>query len=221
MTSVDKRLELAYKSSLVGANLERADLRGLDLRGINLTSANLRGADLSQANLSQATLIRTDLSRANIQRANFTDADMTGCDLTGCYGRGAKFYRTKLCLAYLRYAQFKNAFFIECDMTGADLLNSLFLGAKFDGSNTEGVGGYGRCLEGVRISPFRWKSCGSRGMPTSSLPGSRQSWPRGIGISTSWRTRTWAWRSVPTGFGLPWRRRRQWQTASRSLFRMP
>ena len=94
---------------------------------------------MSQANLSQATLIRTDLSRANIQRANFTDADMTGCDLTGCYGRGAKFYRTKLCLAYLRYAQFKNAFFIECDMTGADLLNILFLGAKFDGSNTEGV----------------------------------------------------------------------------------
>ena len=91
MTSVDKRLELAYKSSLVGANLERADLRGLDLRGINLTSANLRGADLSQANLSQATLIRTDLSRANIQRANFTDADMTGVDMAYGFFLGARF----------------------------------------------------------------------------------------------------------------------------------
>ena len=139
MTKVEKRLELAYKSSLVGANLERVDLRGLDLRGINLTSANLRGADLTGANLSHATLIRTDLSRANLHKANFTEADLTGCDLTATYGRGTVFYKTKMCGAYLRYAQYKNAFFIECDLTGADFLNSLFLGAKFDGSDTEGV----------------------------------------------------------------------------------
>lgn len=139
MTTIEKRLELAYKSSLVGANLERADLRGLDLRGINLTSANLRGADLSRANLSYATLVKTDLSRACLHRTNFTEADMTGCDLTMTYGRGAIFYRAKMCSAYLRYAQYKNAFFIEADLTGADMLNGLFLGAKFDGSNTEGA----------------------------------------------------------------------------------
>ena len=155
MNTVEKRLELAYNSSLVGANLERADLRGLDLRGVNLTNANLRGADLSRANLSNAKLIKTDLSRANLHRTNFTEADMTGCDLTGAYGRGAIFYKTRMCLAYLRYAQFKNAFFIECDMMGADLLNSLFLGARFDGSNTDGVKNADRAIYLWYWSPLK------------------------------------------------------------------
>ena len=152
---VEKRLEIAYRSSLVGANLERADLRGLDLRGINLTSANLRGADLSGANLSRATLIRADLSRANLHKTNFTEADMTGCDLTGTYGRGAIFYKTNLTLAYIRYAQYKNAFFIECDLSGADFLNSLFLGAKFDGSETEGIKNAERAIYTWWWSPLK------------------------------------------------------------------
>ena len=155
MSTVEKRLELAYKCTLVGMNLERADLRGVDLRGANLTNANLRGADLSGANLSHATLIKADLSRANLQKANFTGADMTSCDMTMTYGRGAIFYKTKLCMAYLRYAQYKNAFFIECDFTGADFLNSLFLGTRFDGSDADGVKNADRAIYTWWWSPLK------------------------------------------------------------------
>lgn len=155
MTSIEKRVEMVYHSTLVSANLERADLRGVDLRGINLTAANLRGADLTGANLSNATMVKADLSRANLHKANFTDADMTSCDLTMSYGRAAIFHRTKLCLAYIRYAHFKNAFFIECDLTGADFVNTLFLGSRFDGSITEGVKNADRAIFTWWWSPLK------------------------------------------------------------------
>lgn len=155
MTSIEKRVEMVYHASLVGANLERADLRGVDLRGINLTCANLRGADLAGANLSNATIVKADLSRANLHKANFTDADMTNCDLTMTYGRGAVFHRTKLCLALIRFAQYKNAFFIECDLSGADFANTLFLGTRFDGSIIDGVKNADRAIFTWWWSPMR------------------------------------------------------------------
>lgn len=135
---IEKRM-LVYNSSLVGANLERADLRGLDLRGVNLTNANLRNADLSECDLRYATCIKTDFSGATIQRARFDYADCTDSDFTGCYGRGVSFYRARLWVAKLRYAQFKSALFVEADMTGADVVHSLFLGAKFDDARLDGV----------------------------------------------------------------------------------
>lgn len=155
MSSVEKRVEMVYHSSLVAANLERADLRGLDLRGINLTAANLRGADLAGANLSNATLVKADLSRTNLHKTNFTDADMTSCDLTMSYGRGAIFHRTKMCLAYIRFAQYKNAFFIECDLAGADFVNSLFLGTRFDGCITDGIKNADRAIFTWWWSPLK------------------------------------------------------------------
>ncbi len=148
------KFEVMYKSTLVGANLERADLRGLDLRGANLTSANLRGADLSGANLSGAILIKADLSRACLMKANFSDAQLITADLTGTYGRATNFSRAIMWNAYVRRVTHKNCWYVDTDLEGADFLGSEFLGSRFDGANLTGLQNADRAIFSWWRSPM-------------------------------------------------------------------
>jgi len=162
----EKRLEIVYGSSLVGADLERSDLRGLDLRGANLTNANLRAADLSRCDLRGATLVKADLSRGCLHLTNFEGANLTSADLTMSYGRAANFSRATCCLVSFRYAQLKNAWFIETDLYGADFVNALLLGTKFDGADLDGVKNMDRA-----IFTWWWSPIGTNKISYEPIPG--------------------------------------------------
>lgn len=127
-------LEVAYKCSLVGANLNRADLRGKKLRGCNFTAANLRAADLSFADLRDCLFISADLSRADLQGTNFSGADLSGADLTMSYGKGTIFYNAIAQSALFRNITYKNALFIGTDLRKSDFFHAELLGSRFNGA---------------------------------------------------------------------------------------
>ncbi len=148
------KFEVMFKSSLVGANLERYDLRGMNLKGVNLTAANLRAADLSGANLEGAILVKADLSRACLKKTNLQHADLTTADLTGSYGRATNFSHAVMWNSYIRRVTYKNCWFVGTDLQGADLLGSEFLGSRFDDAILEGIHNADRAIYSWWLSPM-------------------------------------------------------------------
>jgi len=71
-----KKLIVANRANLQGANLQEADLRGAYLREANLQEADLREADLQEADLREA-----DLREANLQGAYLREADLWGAKI--------------------------------------------------------------------------------------------------------------------------------------------
>jgi hypothetical protein len=130
---------VAYRCSLVGANLERADLRGKKLRGANFTAANLRGADLSFADLRDTTFVSADLSRACLYQTNFAGADLSGADLTMSYGKGTNFHNATANSCLFRNITYKNALFINTDLRKSDFFHAELLGSRFNGALTHRV----------------------------------------------------------------------------------
>lgn len=140
---------VAYKCSLVGANLERADLRGKKFRGINLSAANLRGADLSFCDLSKATIIGADLSRTCLYHTNFTDADVSASDFSMAYMKATKFYRTIAWSCLFKNIIAKNALFIDSDLRKSDFFHADLLGARFNGALLDRV-------RNMHTAQFEW-----------------------------------------------------------------
>lgn len=146
---VSLNLHIAYKCSLVGANLERADLRGKKLRGINLTAANLRGADLSFCDLRDATIIQADFSRACLYKTNFAGADLSGSDLSMSYGKGTNFHKAVAHSCQFRNVVYKNALFIDTDLRKSDFFHAELLGSRFNGALLDRV-------RNMHTAQFEW-----------------------------------------------------------------
>jgi len=127
-------IEIAYKCSLVGNNLERADLRGKKLQGANFTAANLRGADLSGADLRGCKFISADLSRTCLYRTNLSYADLSGADLSMAYMKGTKLYKAVCQATLFRNIIAKNALFIYTDLRKSDFFHAELLGSRFNGA---------------------------------------------------------------------------------------
>jgi hypothetical protein len=145
---------LAFKASLVGADLERADLSDKDLRGANFTNANLRGACLCGADLKKACFIDADLSRTCCNNTDFSEADISGSDFTGAYLKGAIFHNTIAQAVLFRRVSAKNALFINTDLRKSDFFQSELLGARFDGANTYRVRNTETCQFVWWLSPW-------------------------------------------------------------------
>jgi len=140
---------VAYKCSLVGANLERADLRGKKLGGVNMSAANLRGADLSFCDLSNATIIGADFSRACLYHTNFTDADVSGSDFSMSYMKSTKFLRATAWSCLFKNIIAKNALFIDTDLRKSDFFHAELLGARFNGAKLQRV-------RNLHTAQFEW-----------------------------------------------------------------
>ncbi len=135
----DREDETRYKSSLVGANLDRMNFKGMDFHGVDMSGASLRGADLRDTNLQDAKMIRCDLSGASMRMADLSRADISGSDLTGAFLKATLFYKTIAWRCLFRRITAKNCLFLYTDLRESDFFQAELLGARFDGALTEGV----------------------------------------------------------------------------------
>jgi len=134
MEDFSLNIHVAYKCSLIGANLERADLRGKKLRGINLSAANMRGADLSYCDLRDATILGADFSRTCLYHTDLSGADVSGSDFSMSYGKAVKFYKTIAHACIFKNVIYKNALFIDTDLRKSDFFHAELLGSRFNGA---------------------------------------------------------------------------------------
>jgi hypothetical protein len=81
----------AQKTTLDGANFDRAIFMGA-----NLSASALRGASLKRTIFTDACLTHADLTNASLNNANLVATDLTGATLNGANLTGAEMFGTRL-----------------------------------------------------------------------------------------------------------------------------
>ena len=152
------------RTSLVGANLEKAEFKECDFEGANLTKANLknivvidteferaifREANLNEASIKHSNFIEVSLEKAEIQQANLIQVNFSKAILKKANFSGSSLFGIDFREANLNEASFNRSTMTECSVYGVSFL----------GTNLNEVK-----LENVYISPK-----GNQGLPTNDL----------------------------------------------------